>query len=178
MKFLLFKPRSINALILSCPSSWFSTCVQWWESPWNTCSTCRFQGSKPTYGGGEAATQKSVCLRSTSGDSQSQPSVGRAVFGTRPWAMPWRRAWQPIPVFLPGESQQTEEPGGLQSTGSQRVGHEWATKHSKACSLGQPSIHEGQLVAWGVSNWDGVEPSEGQSCEERAQVSSSPRYGA
>ena len=34
---------------------------------------------------------------------------------------PWRRAWQPAPVFLPGESQDswTEEPGGLQSTGSQ-----------------------------------------------------------
>ena len=27
----------------------------------------------------------------------------------------------------------TEEPGGLQSTGSQRVRHDWATKHSTAC---------------------------------------------
>ena len=35
----------------------------------------------------------------------------------------WRRAWQPTPVFLPGESSWTEEPGGLQSMGSQRVGH-------------------------------------------------------
>ena len=26
---------------------------------------------------------------------------------------PWRRAWQPAPVFLPGESPWTEEPGGL-----------------------------------------------------------------
>ena len=34
-------------------------------------------------------------------------------------------------VFLPGESPWTEEPGGLQSTGSQRVGHDWATKHSR-----------------------------------------------
>ena len=25
--------------------------------------------------------------------------------------IPWRRAWQPIPVFLPGESSWTEEPG-------------------------------------------------------------------
>ena len=24
----------------------------------------------------------------------------------------WRRAWQPNPVFLPGESPWTEEPGG------------------------------------------------------------------
>ena len=35
--------------------------------------------------------------------------------------IPWRRAWQPTPVFLPGESPWTEEPGGLQSLGSQRV---------------------------------------------------------
>ena len=28
-------------------------------------------------------------------------------------------AWQPTPVFLPGEPPWTEEPGGLQSTGSQ-----------------------------------------------------------
>ena len=39
-----------------------------------------------------------------------------------------RRAWQPTPVFLPGESPGTEEPGGLRSTGSQRVGDHWATK--------------------------------------------------
>ena len=31
----------------------------------------------------------------------------------------WMRAWQPTPVFLPGESPWTEEPGGLQSMGSQ-----------------------------------------------------------
>ena len=30
---------------------------------------------------------------------------------------------QPTPVFLPGESPRTEKAGGLQSIGSQRVGH-------------------------------------------------------
>ena len=42
-----------------------------------------------------------------------------------PWVgkIPWRRAWQPMPVFLPGESPWTEEPGGLQSMRSQRVGY-------------------------------------------------------
>ena len=45
-----------------------------------------------------------------------------------PWVgkIPWRRAWQAIPVFLPGESPWTEEPGGLQSMGSQRIGHIWS----------------------------------------------------
>ena len=46
------------------------------------------------------------------------------------WEDPLRRAWQPTPVFLPGESPWTKEPGGLQSMGSQRVRHNWATKHS------------------------------------------------
>ena len=27
--------------------------------------------------------------------------------------IPWRRAWQPTPIFLPGESPWTEEPGRL-----------------------------------------------------------------
>ena len=37
-----------------------------------------------------------------------------------PWVgkIPWRRKWQPDPVFLPW----TEDPGGLQSMESQRVG--------------------------------------------------------
>ena len=32
----------------------------------------------------------------------------------RSWVgkIPWRRAWQPTPVFLPGDSPWTEEPGG------------------------------------------------------------------
>ena len=33
--------------------------------------------------------------------------------------IPWRKAWEPTPVFLPGESPWTEEPGGLRSTGWQ-----------------------------------------------------------
>ena len=64
--------------------------------------------------------------------------------GFDPWVgkIPCRRAWQPTPVFLPGESPGTEEPGGLQSMGLQRVGHDWATKHSTqlynvCCSVAQ-----------------------------------------
>ena len=44
--------------------------------------------------------------------------------------VPWRRAWQPTPVFLPGESPWTEKPGRLQSMGSQRFRHNWVTKNS------------------------------------------------
>ena len=42
----------------------------------------------------------------------------------------WRKTWQPTPVFLPGESPWTEEPGGLQSIGSQVVGRDRLTKHT------------------------------------------------
>ena len=56
--------------------------------------------------------------------------------GFDPWVgkIPWKRKWQPTPVFLPGITW-TEEPGELQSIGSQRVRHDWATKHNTA----QPS---------------------------------------
>ena len=37
---------------------------------------------------------------------------------------------QPTPVFLPGESPWTEELGGLQAVGLQRVGYDWATKYT------------------------------------------------
>ena len=46
------------------------------------------------------------------------------------WEDHWRRTWQPTSIFLPGESPWTEEPGGLQSMGLQRIGHDWMTKHS------------------------------------------------
>ena len=52
----------------------------------------------------------------------------------------WMRAWQSIPVFLPGESSWTEEPGRLQSMRSQRVGHDCATKHTHAQVSGPQCI--------------------------------------
>ena len=45
--------------------------------------------------------------------------------GLIPWIrkIPWRRKWQPTPVFMPGKSHGQKEHGGLQSMGTQRVGH-------------------------------------------------------
>ena len=42
--------------------------------------------------------------------------------------IPWRRKWQPTPVFLPGKSHGRRRLG-LQSMASQRVSH-WATEHT------------------------------------------------
>ena len=52
--------------------------------------------------------------------------------------IPWRIKWQPTPVLLPGKFPWTEEPGRLQSIGSQRVGHDWAT--SLSFSNGQCNV--------------------------------------
>ena len=54
----------------------------------------------------------------------------RPGFKTWVWMIPWRMAWKPTPVYLHGESPGTEEPGRVQPMGSQKVGHNWATKHS------------------------------------------------
>ena len=45
-----------------------------------------------------------------------------------PWVgkIPLRGKWQPTSVFLAWKISGTEGPGGLQSTGSQRVGYDWA----------------------------------------------------
>ena len=51
------------------------------------------------------------------------------------WEDPWRKTWQRTPIFLPGNSPRTEEPGGLQLMGSQRVGQDWATKHNTYVQL-------------------------------------------
>ena len=52
---------------------------------------------------GDSDGKESAC---SAGDSGWIPALGRS---------PWRREWQPAPVFLPGESPWTEEPGGLHS---------------------------------------------------------------
>ena len=54
--------------------------------------------------------QERICLQF--GRSGFDPWVGK---------IPWRKAWQPTPVFLPGESPWTKVTGRLQSIGSRRV---------------------------------------------------------
>ena len=50
----------------------------------------------------------------------------------------WRRRdWLPTPVFLPGESPWTEDPGGLQSMESQRVRHNLVNKQQQGLHMGE-----------------------------------------
>ena len=56
---------------------------------------------------------------------KNPPAMGETWVRSLGWEDPLEgRAWQPTPVFLLEESQWTEEPGGLQSVGLQRVGHD------------------------------------------------------
>ena len=57
----------------------------------------------------------------------------------RPWRhgfnvwvrkIPWSRKWQLVLVFLAWEIPWTEDPGGLQSMGLQKVGHDCACMHA------------------------------------------------
>ena len=50
-----------------------------------------------------------------------------------------RRAWQPTPVFLPGESPWTEEPGGLQSMVGSGVAESDTTVTKHGCQHHSPT---------------------------------------
>ena len=75
-----------------------------------------------------------VFLGFPGGSDNKESACNVEELGSVPGWIPWRRARQPTPVVLPGESPWTEEPGGLQSMVSLRVGHDWVTKHSTAQS--------------------------------------------
>ena len=70
---------------------------------------------------GGSVGKKSACNAGDAGRHGFDPWVGK---------IPWRRAWQPTPVFLPGESPWTEEPRGLRSIELQRIRLDWVTEHA------------------------------------------------
>ena len=74
------------------------------------------------------------------------------IHGFDPWVrkIPWRRKRQPHSNILAWEIPWTEEPGRLQSMGSQRVRHDLATKQQQ---------YELLVVACGILiPWPGMEP--------------------
>ena len=78
-------------------------------------------------------------------------------YGVNPWVRktPWRRPWQPTPIFLPGKSLGQRSLTGY--LGSQRVGHDLATERdgqSKSCEQFRCSLVKFHLS----ERWDFVEP--------------------
>ena len=70
--------------------------------------------------------------------------------------IPWRRKWQSTSSILAWEIPWTEEPDGLQSMGSQRIGHDLAMQHIVP-KTSPPSLHPwlwlcGHLVNQGASS--------------------------
>ena len=53
--------------------------------------------------------------------------------GFHPWVrkIPWRRAWQPAPVFLPGESHGQRSLGDYSPWNRKRVGCDLVTKQQQ-----------------------------------------------
>ena len=71
-------------------------------------------------------TRFSYTWRGFPGGSDSKESAcqcRRCEFDPRVRKIPWRRAWQPTPVFMPGEFHAQRRLAWLQFMGSQRVGH-------------------------------------------------------
>ena len=93
--------------------------------------------------------------------------------GFDPWVgkIPWRRAWQPTPVFLPGEFHGQRSLAGYSSWGC-RVRHSISTKHTSGSlchlsishtSLGHSYHHAGKNTFRDSTNltWHAQEREEG-----------------
>ena len=56
--------------------------------------------------------------------------VKRCGFDPWVWKIPWRRAWQPTPVFLPGESHRQKSLEGYSLQGQKESDTTEATEHT------------------------------------------------
>ena len=96
--------------------------------------------------------------------------------GFDPWVqeIPWRRAWQPTPVFLPGESPWTQEPVGYSLCGRKQLDRtEWlSTAQHCICAqriswTGEP----GRLWSIGSQRADMTEVTEhGHHCHDQPSL--------
>ena len=56
--------------------------------------------------------------------------------------IPWRRKWQPSSSILALDMPWTEEPGGLQSTGTQRIEHDLMMEHAEDGGSQEPDVRK------------------------------------
>ena len=106
-----------------------------------------FQGKNAGVLGSVTKSHQASLLGFLGGTSGKEPTCQcrrRKSSGFSPWVrkIPWRRAWQPAPVFLPGESPWTEEPvlGFIGSQTLQFIGSQnwtwlkWLSTHPPSLS--------------------------------------------
>ena len=75
-------------------------------------------------------------------------------------SIPWRRKWQPTPVFLPGESHEQRSLAGYSPRG-RRVGHDWSDlAHTHTHTQINPSIVRYVLKQ---RKWREMEPLRGRN---------------
>ena len=60
-------------------------------------------------------------------------NTGDTIHGFSPWVgkIPWRRTWQPTPVFLPGKSRRQRSLVGYSPWGRKRVEHDLVTEQQQ-----------------------------------------------
>ena len=92
-----------------------------------------------------------------SGKKKKKPSCQCRRCKSNPWVgkSPWKRKWQPTPVFLPGKSHGQRSQAGYSPWGCKRVGHDLAIKQYR----GLPFLGSASLL-WGfcVGTEDGSFP--------------------
>ena len=104
-------------------------CSPWGREKSDTTEWLHFHFSLSCIGEGNGNPLQHSCLEN--------PRDGGAwwadVLFLHPWVgkFPWRRNWQPTPVFLPGKSHGHSSLAVYSPWGSQRVGHDLATKQQK-----------------------------------------------
>ena len=84
--------------------------------------------------------------------SMNPPAMRETWVWSLGWEDPLERAWQPTPVFLPGESPWAGETSGLQPMGSQRVGYDSAPKHRTAHMCSSVSLGHRRMES-DVEGW-------------------------
>ena len=73
------------------------------------------------------------------------------------WKIPWRKKWQPTSSILASKIPWTEEPGGLQSMGLQRLRHDWALMNN-VIRKGKNIANDCLLTVFLSINWSHLLP--------------------
>ena len=95
-----------------------------------------------------------------------------------PWVgkIPWSRKWQPIPIFLPGESHGQRSLLGYSPWGRRRPGHNWVSRESlkrgRERHMSRPLLELFLITSLKVRHWKGVLQNMGFSGQIKTEKAS------